>query len=216
MSLIYPYALDVLAACLNGPEIPLALQRYDERSGSGDGRFWAATMARPLWGASYALYAKHAAHAREINALIYALDGMDKTMLWADPYYRGPASGVTTGYGAVSVGTIRADRGAITLTGLPPNFVLTAGDYLSIDYGSGHVYFGTFAEGGQAGSAGNIQLQKEVRPYLPLGIQPGAAVRMVRPYFKAIVTDFTPFAHQRGTRRRSRGDGASITILQKP
>lgn len=210
MALSYPYALDFLANCLGGERIPLALQRFDEQSGGGDGRFWSAQMATPLWGATYPLYAKSAAHAREINAKVYALDGMSKTMLWADPYYSGPASGATAVLGAVTISGIRADRGAIALTGMPEGFVLSAGDYLSINYGQ-RVYFGTFAEGGTAGSAGGMG-QKEIRPYLPLNITTGATVELVRPRFKAMVTDFTPFANFRG----KWGDSASITLLQKP
>ncbi|MEE2860838.1 MAG: hypothetical protein VYB46_08510 [Pseudomonadota bacterium] len=212
MALSYPYALDFLANCLGGERIPLALQRFDERSGSGDGRFWSAQMATPLWGATYPLYAQDAAHAREINAKVYALDGMSKTLLWADPYYGGPASGMTSGLGAATIIDIRGtDRGAIAFTGVPEGFVLSAGDYLSIAYGSGRMYFGTFVEGGTASSAGTIW-RPEVRPYLPLNIATGARIELVRPNFRAMVTDFTPFANFRGRW----GDSASITILQKP
>lgn len=211
MALTYPYALDFLAACLNGPQIPLALQRFDEQSGSGDGRFWSARMAPPLWGATYALYSKHGAHAREINAKVYALDGMSKTMLWTDPYYAGPASGMVSGLEAVKVSAIRADRGALALSGLPAGFVLTAGDFLSIIHASSRYYFGTFAEGGTASSTGTIT-QKELRPHLPMGIAVGAAVELVRPAFRAMVTDFKPFANFRG----HWGEDASITIMQKP
>lgn len=211
MALSHPYALDFLAKCLLGDRIPLELRRFDEMSGSGDGRFWAAQMATPLWGASYALTAHSAAHAREINAKIYALDGVSKTFLWTDPYYKGPASGMTDGLGSVTVSGIRADRGAIALTGMPEDFVLSAGDFLSITYGSGRVYFGTFAEGGTAGSAGGMG-QKEIRPYLPFGIANGATIELVRPYFRAVVAEFVPFANFKGRW----GDSASITILQKP
>lgn len=209
MALTFPYALDFLAKCLLGPEIPLRLIRYDEKSGSGDGRHWSAQLSTPLWGASYPLYAQTPALAREINAKVNALDGMSKTLLWADPYYKGPASGLTTGLGAVTVGSIRADRGAIALAGLPAGFVLTAGDYLSINHTSGRVYFGQFAEGGTA-SGGTIA-QRELRPYLPMGISAGATVELVRPRFKAMVTDYTPFADFRG----AWGSNASITLLQK-
>lgn len=210
MALSFPYALDFLANCLMGPEIPLRLMRFDEKSGSGDGRSWSAQMAPPLWGASYALYAHDAAKAREINAKVYALDGMAKTLLWADPYYKGPASGATAGLGAVTASGIRADRGAIALAGLPSGFVLSAGDYLSIAYASGRHYFGQFAEGGTA-SGGTIA-QRELRPYLPMGISNGARIELVRPAFKAKVEDFTPFASFRGRW----GTNASITIKQQP
>ena len=211
MALSFPYALDFLAKCLTGPAIPLKLQRFDEMSGVADGRFWSVQMAQPLWGATYALYTKGGADARAINAKINALDGMSQTMYWADPYYSGPASGVTTGLGNVTVASVRADRGAVALTGLPGSFEASAGDYLAIPYGSGRVYMGQLAEDGIAG-AGGVLSQREIRPYLPFGIAAGARVQLVRPYFKAMVTDYTPFASFRGRW----GDSASITIMQKP
>ena len=61
MTLSFPYALDFLAKCLVGPDVPLKLHRFDEASGSGDGRHWSARLSTPLWGASYALYAQDAA-----------------------------------------------------------------------------------------------------------------------------------------------------------
>ncbi|MDP0925715.1 hypothetical protein Q0601_00875 [Paracoccus onubensis] len=209
MALSFPYALDFLANCMIGERVPLRLQRNDEMSGSGDGRYWSAELARPLWTASYSLYAKQEAHAREMNAKVWGLDGMSKTMLWADPNYRGPASGVTTGLGGVSVSSVRADRGALSLTGLPVGFTVTAGDFLSIAFGT-YVYFGAFVEGGTAGAGGDLG-SREVRPFLPMGIQT-QAVELVRPYFKAIVTEYQPFA----STRWHWGDSASISILQRP
>jgi hypothetical protein len=207
MALTFPYALDFLANCLTGERIPLTLQRHDEMSGTADGRFWAQRMAGPLWTATYALYSKSAVDAREINAKIHALDGMAKTMLWADPYYA-PSSSV--GLGGVTISSIRADRGAIALAGLPAGFVLRAGDFFTVTYASGRVYMGAFAEGGTASGSGIIA-QRDIYPYLPLNVGNGASVELARPYFKAMVKDYVPFANFRG----QWGDSASITILQK-
>ena len=211
MTLTFPYGLDFLANCLIGETIPLGLRRFDEMSGSGDGRFWSTQLATPLWGASYALTGHDANKARELNGKINALDGMSKPFLWADPYYKGPASGVTDGLDNVTVSAIRADRGAVSLRGLPPGFRLSAGDYISIGYTSGRVYFGQFAEGANATDEGTVT-NREIRPYLPFGVGTGSPVEMIRPRFRAVVTDFTPFAITRG----QVGSGASITILQKP
>lgn len=211
MALSFPYALDFLAKCLTGERVPLVLKRFDESSGSGDGRMWSSQLSTPLWTSSYNLYSQTPAEARAINAKINALDGTSQTMFWSDPYYSGPASGVTTGLGNVTVASVRADRGAVALTGLPGSFEASAGDYLTIPYGSGRVYMGQLAEDGIAG-AGGVLSQREIRPYLPFGIAAGVTVHLVRPYFKAMVTDYTPFASFRGRW----GDSASITILQKP
>ena len=213
MALTYPYPLDFLAKCIIGQTIPLDLQRFDEMSGGGDGRMWTTELARPLWSVSYDLFTRTAVEGRGINAKVRALDGFAKPMLWADPYYPGPASGVTTGLDSVTVSGIRPDRGGIGLSGLPAGFVLTTGDRFTITYASGRVYMGEFSEGGTAGPLGNISEVREIRPYLPFGVSTGAAIELVRPYFKAGVTSFTPFASER---RRRWGVGASISLIQKP
>lgn len=211
MALSFPYALGFLDQFLLTERVTLALQRFDERSGSGDGRMWSAQLAPPLWGATLDLFSTQPALAREINAKVYGLDGMAKTFLWSDRHYTGPASGITAGLGGVMVSSIRADRGAIGVSGLPVAFGLSAGDYLSIAHSSGRFYFGQFVEGGVANAAGNIAA-REIRPYLPFGVTVGSRIELVRPFFKAMVTDFTPFANFRGRW----GDSAAITILQKP
>lgn len=212
MALTFPYALDFLAKCLLGQRIPLNLRRNDERSGSGDGRFWSAELAPPLWTASYALYAHGAVKAREINAKIWGLDGMSKTFLWTDPYYKEPAAG-EQGLSAatVTVDGIRSDRGAIRMTGLPSPFTLTAGDFVTVTGSSGQVYFGQFAES-QNNFTGGTSIMRELRPYLPQWVAVGDPIELLRPYFKAMVTDYMPFASLHG----KWGDNASITILQKP
>lgn len=208
MALSYPYPIDFLAKCLVGPEVPLTLRRFDEMSGSGDGRFWSAQLAPPLWTASYQLYSRSAAEAREINAKIHALDGAAKTLVWCDPYYRGPAANVSAGLSGVTVSGIRADRCAVSLAGVPDGFFVTTGDYLSINFGARR-YFGQFAEAGTEAGLG-IPMT-ELRPALPLGISTGATVELVKPRFNAIVTDFQPFTSFRGRW----GQNAAITILQK-
>lgn len=212
MALSFPYALDFLSNCLTAERIPLTLQRNDELSGGGDGRFWAAQMSRPLWSASFEVYSTTPAHAREINAKVYGLDGSQKTFLWCDHYYTGPTEGAT-GLGSVTMSGIAADRGRIAFSGLPAGFTLRTGDYLSIAYSTDRVYFGTMCEDATANGSG-VTPSRDVRPHIPLGISTGATVELVRPYFKAIIPPggFTPFANFRGRW----GDSASITVLQKP
>lgn len=209
MALSYPYSVDFLAGCLAGPSIPLTLQRNDEMSGSGDGRYWSVELARPLWMASYSLYAKSAAAAREINAKIYGLDGSRGTFLWADPYYSGPAIGVMPGVDDIEVASISSDRSRISFSNMPAGFTFTAGDYISIAYGTDRYFFATMCEGG--GATGNL---RAVRPHVPLGVSVGDTVTVSKPVFKAIIPPdgYTPFASYKGRW----GDGASITVLQKP
>lgn len=212
MALAFPYGLNFLANCIQGPSISLDLVRNEERSGSGDGRFWSAELSPPLWSVSYDLYAKSYETAREINAKIRALDGMKRTFYWADPYYPGPKGG-SEGVENVTVNTIRAsDRGGIGFTGLPPGYEFLAGDLFTIRYANDkRTFLGEFSEGGQADVNGMLT-SKEIRPYLPHGIEVGAIVDLTRPYFEAMVTSYTPFS----LRHADWGAGARISLLQKP
>ncbi len=211
MALTYPYSVDFLADCLIGDEIKLDLRRQDEMSGSGDGRYWSAELSRPLWTVSIALYSKSAAQARAVNAKVFALDGTRRQMQWANPYYR-PAAG-PDGLGSVSLSTVAADRGRVSLAGLPGRREVAAGDHLSIEYGAGRLYFGVFAESRIATAAGAIS-NIEVRPYLPLGISTGSVVELEKPVMNTIIPPggFTPFAIYKDRW----GSNASITLLQKP
>ena len=215
MALTFPYPLEFFADFLRVKASRVGLQRYDELSSGGDGRTWAAQMATPLWSADLKLADCPAAIAREVEVRVGGLDGSQRSFMFSDPAYRGPQSGVTTGLGAVTVNGIRADRGAIALTGLPVGFVLSVGDYLSINYASGRVYFGQFAEGGTAGSTGGLG-QKEIRPYLPMGISVGATVELVRPAFKAFIIPggYTPYDYDLPHGEIARG--GSISIRQRP
>lgn len=195
MALSFPYTIAAFCDDLNTNKVRQYLQRYDESSGGGDGRIWTAEMAPPLWVAELRLADRDAALAQVLEAKIDGLDGSRGTFLFADPTYPGPASGMTAGLGDVTVASIRAaDRGAISLTGLPVGFVLSARDRFTITHTSGRVYLGRFLEGGTAGAAGGVGL-KEIRPYLPFGVTAGARLELVRPYFKAFIPPggYTPF-----------------------
>ncbi len=217
MALTYPYPLAYFADTLKFTNLTLDPQRFDEMSGSGDGRHWSAELARPLWRATGTLKAVTAAEGELINAKVEGLDGPSKTFLFSHPMRAAPASGMTEGLSNVTVSSIRADRGGLSMQNLPVGFRLTARDLFCIPYSSGRVYFGRFLEGGTATEAGTIS-NREVRPYLPFGVGNGSPVILVRPYFKAIIPagGWQPYTIEPGDDGRGIARGASITVLQKP
>lgn len=207
---VYPLAFlsDLLAP---RGDCQFSLRRFDEQSGSGDGRFWTARLAGPLWEVSLSLSPRRRDAAAEISAKIRALDGMRRQFLFEDKSYS-PASGGVSG-ASVRVASINADRTAIALNGLPVGYRVTAGDRMSIAWGSGRYFFAEFVETVTANGSG-ITPQAAIMPYLPQGIAASAAVEMTRPRLKVIVPPggFTPFTDIPG--RLSQG--ASLTMLQKP
>lgn len=216
MALTFPYPLAFFSDTARILRTDLDLRRFDETSGGGDGRFWSAQMATPLWAADVRFATMDARYAREFSAKVKGLDGSRNSFLFADQTYPGPASGVRTGLGSVTISAISADRGSINVTGLPEGFVLTVGDRFSVTYQSGARYFfGEFSEGGVAGSSGGFGAVRPIRPYLPLGIAVGTTVELVKPRFKAIIEPggWTPFTYELP------GDiatGGGMRIIQRP
>ncbi|WP_273688464.1 hypothetical protein [Ketogulonicigenium vulgare] len=210
---LYPLAFlgDLIAT---RAEVTMTLQRYDEMSGGGDGRRWAAELAPPLWTASFDLNNLSRdciGRARGIDARFRAL-GTNRAFLWADPTYSGPAQGVNPHLvnADVRVAAFSADRTRITFSGLPAGFEFAAGDRFSAPWGTGRYYLGEIADGG-AVAGGSVQVA--VYPYPPLSLQVGAQVELLRPVCRMFVPDdgYTPYSYRRG----SAATGASVTMLEK-
>ncbi|AZV00288.1 hypothetical protein [Paracoccus kondratievae] len=211
MALADVYPLAFLSDLLEPSNCMFSLRRFDEHSGSGDGRFWTAQMAPPLWEVSLTLRPRPRGKAAEINAKLWALEGTRRAFLFEDRSY-GPAAGQAAGNG-VTVSSIGTDRVSVALTGLPASYRVTAGDRMSIAFGSGRQFMAVFAETVTANSSGTTG-QIAISPALPFGVSAGAAVVMDRPRLKAIVPPggYTPFTDYPG----GISQGASITLLQKP
>ena len=193
--------------------VTVSMKRSDEQSGSGDGRYWIAQLARPLWQVEMTLesYGRNCIpRAREIDAKIRALDGTRRSFLFADPTYS-PGGGVAPGTG-VTISAIASDRTTISLTGLPASYPIMAGDRLSITWGTDRVYYGEIAQSLTATSAGVLS-SVPIFPYLPLGISTGASVELAKPYLKVMVPPdgYTPFSYIPGFVAQ----GASLTMLQR-
>lgn len=207
--LSFPYSLSFLSDVLRMGSVGLHLRRFDEQSGSGDGRIWTTELARPLWQANVPLARCGWDQARRIDARLRALQGSKRDFLWADPSYQTaskPGSGVT-------VSTIAADRASVTLAGLPPYYNLRAGDRFSIEWGVGRHYLAEVAEDVVASSAG-VAAGVGVMPFLPLGIANGALANLAAPTVKLFIPPdgHTPYTAMLG----GYSEGASLTLLQRP
>lgn len=212
MTLTFPYPLASLADVLRADDCQFYLRRNDEMSGSGDGRFWTAELARPLWEVTLSLAARTPADARAIDAKVFTLNGSSQSFLFAEPTYA-PAGGGVPGSG-VTIDAIASDGLAIALAGLPAGYVVTAGDRFSVAWGTGRQYLGMFAETATADGSGDTA-QIAITPWLPIGIATTAAVEMTTPVLRA----FVPPGGYRSFGTRSGGlvsQGASLTMVQRP
>ncbi|MBL4918967.1 hypothetical protein [Szabonella alba] len=208
MALTFPYPLSFLSRWLEPSQVTFALTRNDEMSGGGDGRYWAAQLASPIWRVNMVLRARYPEEGWAIDAKIDALNGSARAFLFSDPCYAPP---VDPG-GSVVVEAIGEDRTALAFAGLPAGFMLRVGMRLSIAWGADRQYLATISEEVTANSEGVTGLCS-VMPYLPFGIGVGATVEMVEPVLKVIIPPggHNPFTFYAGNYMA----GGTLSLIQK-
>lgn len=226
MAITFPYALSFLSDKLRARDVKFDLQTGSEFSGSGDGRFWSATLHRPLWTVAITLGFDFLPMAREIDAKMRKLGEGKRSFLFEDKSYW-PACGIYPG-NTPTIASIGATRESITISNLPASYRIYPGDRFSFNYGTS-AYFGEFAEGDATVAADpNVRrpavpgtqpakprttVALEINPPLPLGVNVGQVIELHRPVLRVFVPPkgYTPFSSIRMTI----GDGASISLMQK-
>lgn len=214
MAITYPYSLAYLADTLCITDVIWDIQRNDELSGTGDGRVWQTELAPPLWIASVSLAPAYHDDAKQIAAKIRKLNGSQEAFYLYDPTSRFPQydpTGSILGTSAVTVSGINTARNAIALAGLPANYVLTIGDKIQINYGTGRTAFLEVSETVTASEIGTSPLF-EVFPNVPVGITTSTAVILKNPACKMIIT---PTTHNPGTSVYAITSGATFRAIQK-
>jgi hypothetical protein len=213
MAVSYPYTLPVLADRLKIQKVSWSIQRNDEMSGGGDGRVWQAELAPPLWMATIELCEMDLDQAEAVAALIRKLHGAQESFLLYNPARKYPAAdptGALLGSAYVTVAAVGGNT--ISLAGLPAGYMVSLGDKMSITYAGARVAFleasETVAANG-AGATGAI----EVFPHVPVGVQAGQAVTLVRPACKCFIM---PGTHNPGSGSKMTVTGAGFKALQRP
>lgn len=181
-----------------------SLRRFEEGYGAGSGQQWTAALSRPLYEVQISLQPRQRAKAAEVSAIIRAL-GSTGSFLFRDPAYR-PTNGRTAG-GSPVISAVAATREAITLSGLPAGYLVTAGDRLSISYPGGRTFFAEFANGGGNGVA------LALTAWLPVSVPVGASVNLDAPRIRVRIPPdgFIPFLDLPG----GLSVGGALTLVQK-
>jgi hypothetical protein len=216
MTVSYPYSLSRFSDQLAISTVVWDIQRNDETSAGGDGRFWQAELSSPLWIGTVELIMLSNDRAKQIAAMIRKLHGSQETFYLCDPlslYPQADPTGDILGSSTVEVLSIGGDRASLSFTGLPGGYVLTVGDKLTVKYGSNPERIGFFevSETVSASSGGSTGLVG-VFPHLPSGISSGAAVRLAKPYCKCAIF---PGSHNPGSARKLFTEGAGFKVIQK-
>lgn len=190
------------------------IQRNDEMSGEGSGRFWQAELAPPLWVAEIGLATGYYDSLKQQAALIRSLHGMQEPFLLCDPTSRYPQAdptGAVLGARNTTVSSIGTDKQSISISGLPSGYKLTAGDKIEVRGSDRYGFLEVSAFTVQASSGGSTP-SFQVFPHVPVWLQPGAACTLAKPACRVVLY---PESHNPGTASRLFTEGARFRVLQK-
>jgi hypothetical protein len=216
MTVAYPYSLAVFADQLAISTVIWDIQRNDETSAGGDGRFWQAELSSPLWIGTVELIMLSNNRAKQIAAMIRKLHGTQESFYLCDPlslYPQSDPAGAVLGSASVKVLNIDTDRASMSFAGLPAGYVLTVGDKLTILYGSNPQRVGFFEVSETVAASGSgVTGMVGVFPHIPSGISGGLDVRLAKPFCKCAIF---PGTHNPGTARKLHTEGAGFKVIQK-
>lgn len=176
---------------------PFALARFEEVSGLGTGQIITSIIAAPKWEAEFMLSSRLTyAQAAEALALLEAL-GTSRTVALYDvtqPFPAADPDAVALGSASPTVSAIGSDNASLRITGLPPAYVITIGDMISIGYSSGARRALFRVHETVTATAGGVTPMFAVAPHLPTGLSVGASVMLRRPYawFRIVPGSFDP------------------------
>lgn len=144
--------------------------------------------AERLWEGRVELKPGPQADLDQIYAIIERLEDADATFVLSPAWRTGPISDATaTDLGASTPGiTATANAGrTMSMDGLPANYTLTAGDFLSLQY-AGRIHLHRVVEGKPADVSGVLS-NIEVNPPVRAGWTVGDSVRLKNPICKAVM-----------------------------
>lgn len=150
------------------------------------GEIFTAARGPRLWQAEFSLPPGHHATVDGREAQLSMLAQSGRSFFAYDPRRLGPAADPTgAGLAGYSPTITSATAREVTISGLPPNYRISQGDYLGWSYGSNPVRYALHRSvWGVVATAGGV-LTVEVTP----NIRPGAAgaVSLVQPVCKMIL-----------------------------
>ncbi len=186
MALSFPLALADFALQLRVQEVTFDSPENVEMSMTGGGEVLTAELAPSLWRGAVSLVTATHAQASATAALISLLRPPARTFYIYDhshPYPAADPTGSVLGAATPAIASINANARELALKALPAGYVLTAGDYLSFDYGSLRALH-RLVEDVTADGLGDTA-EFEVVPHIRTGAAVDAVVTLIRASCKA-------------------------------
>lgn len=185
----FPVALTSFYDLMNFQSSVFQLGTQDQASSIGSGEWVTQRLGPDLWRARYSTVPMTLPAMTGIQTWLNLVQSRNTLML-ANPAAHYPQSdldGTTLGASSVTVLAINADARRMSFTGLPVGYVLTAGDFVQINYSSGaRTALHQLVQGATANGSGATS-QIEVRPIIRPGVAAADPVTLVKPAMKAKV-----------------------------
>lgn len=201
--MIFPLPLASFFERLPIMEMTLDLPEAVEFSRLGSGEILAADLGTRLWTAQVSLGNMTRAEIAESRAKINTLRAAAGSFLAFDvtrPFPLKDQGGVILGVSTPIISALPEGNLAVSLSGLPAGYELSAGDLIGWTYGTAPLRYAMHevAFGGIADGSGQLSAL-EMTTFIRAGVTLGAAVTLVRAPFKAKIVPGTtdPGATQR-------------------
>lgn len=191
MALSFPLSRETFFQTLKVADVTFRDFLPIETSQLADGTIIKASLGAALWRGTVKLAPAYAEDAAAVEAFLSVLQRPGASFFVYDPRRIGPRSdpnGTALASAAPQIASINANNREMALSGLPANFVISAGDMLSFAYGSSPTRYALHrvVVGATANASGTTP-QFEVSPLIRSGATAGTNVTLVRPFCKAVV-----------------------------
>jgi len=217
MALTFPLTPQNFLETFRVEELHLDTPAQQEFSQTGAGEILVRAFGPPLWKGRMVLSNYRFDCGAGLRAKIDLLRRPGASFMMYDvrkPYPASDPRGVIiNGFGQTpQLRSVAANRRDITLGGLPPNYHLSPGDYISFMYGANPPRYAmhqlvTEATAGGGGTTGTF----EVTPPIREGYALNAAVRVQRAWFKAVMI---PNTFEAGTITSMARTGMAFEFIQ--
>ena len=193
MALTFPLSLADFFDQVRFTALEFQLSDALEISETGAGEILTARNGQRLWGGTVSIVQNRYRDQEVIQSKLDVLRNSGASFLIGDRFAQYPKAdpdGSILGATAVTVHSIEANNRELKLQGAPDGYTVSAGDHISITYGSSPVkyaYFrvvtgSSFSDATSPTRTGLI----EVQPFISSSISAGASVQLVKPCLKAV------------------------------
>ena len=211
MALTFPLSTAQFFGGLRIVEAQLSLSESMEINRTAGGEVLTADLGPRLWTGNFATRPSTYKETAQAEARLSTLRQAARAFFVYDGRKQFPAAdptGSILGAATPTLAVVGVNRRDITISGLPANYVLSDGDYLSFIYNTSRFALHQIVQGATASGAGlaTVEVTPHIRENFSL-----SAVTLIRPYCKAVVVpnSYLPSMGQMG-----RSSGFSFSCIQ--